>query len=221
MNIDSSQEVCGYPAPYIRGLLRAAAQSEPWDMKTWLAICESLPQAKAKVLLGGLQSAGLIAPYETARRGKWYEPTMAGRAFTMASLGPRIKRATAERNVKTFLERVAAVNADEGLLYCVDEVVVFGSYLSDVETLGDIDLAFSYSQREAAVDWSVRANLRVQLALSHGRRFSNIVEQVYWPETEFRRRLRDGCRSLSLHDLKAERSFIEAQPHKQLYQRTR
>ena len=38
------------------------------------------------------------------------------------------------------------MNQDPGLLYWVDEVIVFGSYLSDSETLGDID-CFQHADR--------------------------------------------------------------------------
>ena len=64
---------------------------------------------------------------------------MAGNALANASAARSISRAEASRQLAEFLERVARVNADDSWLHCVGKVVVFGSYLSNQEQIGDLD----------------------------------------------------------------------------------
>jgi predicted nucleotidyltransferase len=50
------------------------------------------------------------------------------------------------------MARVKMVNESSRFLVKVTEVVVFGSYLSDKETLGDVDIACSYENKLAHLD---------------------------------------------------------------------
>ena len=76
-----------------------------------------------------------------------YRTTMKGQALLMTRLAPRIDRAKAEALLKGVLERVAAINADSELMHWVTEVRIFGSYLTESDDLGDLDLALSYQLR--------------------------------------------------------------------------
>jgi hypothetical protein len=56
--------------------------------------------------------------------------------------------------------------------------VVFGSFLSDSEMLGDVDLSLMYTRRnENPNDWDVLSEARVKDAQAKGRNFRNIFEQ--------------------------------------------
>jgi hypothetical protein len=67
--------------------------------------------------------------------------TIKGAALGMTKFVRRIDRAKADALLKGALERVTAINTDPAMMYWVTEVRVFGSYLTDTNDLGDLDLA--------------------------------------------------------------------------------
>lgn len=151
--------------------------------------------------------------------GPRYVLTIKGNALASASAKP-IRRSTAERLVSDFLQRVEEVNNDPKLLLWIDEVLVFGSFLSESEMLGDVDLGLMYTRRnENSSDWKALSNARVKEAEANGRNFPSLIDEWGWPEREIALRLRKRSGSLSLHDLELERDFIETLPHRQIYLR--
>jgi hypothetical protein len=63
-----------------------------------------------------------------------------------------VTRKTADRVLREFLDRVRGLIANEDALYQVPEVVIFGSYLTNAERLGDVDLAIEPVQVRMARD---------------------------------------------------------------------
>ena len=95
-------------------------------------------------------------------------------------------------------------------------MLLFGSYLFDKERIGDIDLALSFKSK--VDDISERRRLeqqKVNLALRQGREFSNIVEQLSWPQTEVKHFLKNRSRAFSLHGIE-EPVSIDAE-YKEIY----
>ncbi|WP_439373494.1 hypothetical protein [Bradyrhizobium sp. DASA03120] len=82
-----------------------------------------------------------------------YRVTDEGHATGMKSLVPRMDRAAAESLLKEVLSRVESINRDSELLHYVTEVRVFGSYLTDSDSLGDLDVAIRMERRAVAGDW--------------------------------------------------------------------
>jgi hypothetical protein len=76
----------------------------------------------------------------------------------------------------------------------VDEVRVFGSYLSGAERLGDLDLAVAWSWRPA---WRYQGAPAVYAEAS-GRRFASFFDRVAWAERELRMALRNRSPYISL-----------------------
>src|SRR5262249_54727539 len=68
-------------------------------------------------------------------------------ALEMTKFVRRIDRAKADALLRGALDRVATINADPAMRYWVTEVRVFGSYLTDTNDLGDLDLAVGYKRR--------------------------------------------------------------------------
>jgi len=152
--------------------------------------------------------------------GPRYVLTIKGNALASASAKP-IRRSTAERLVSNLLQRVEKVNGDPNLLHWVDEVVVFGSFLTESEMLGDIDLALAYTCRIDDVnDYNELRIARVKEAEANGRTFKTFFDLLSWPAREIQLRLRNRSSSLSLHYLELERTFIEAIPHRRIYLRS-
>ena len=61
----------------------------------------------------------------------------------------RLNRAKADKLLSDFLRSVEEVNTRPDLLHWVTEVRVFGSYLTNSDDLGEIDLAIKKEQRPA------------------------------------------------------------------------
>src|ERR1700681_2115747 len=111
MNLSKSHELFGYPALEIRRLMREARVGDRWDAEFVRATLRIAGPA-ADVLINQLLAEGLIVVSAKHNGVAQYELTISGNSLAMASAAKRIKRATAERLVVKFLERVAAVNQD-------------------------------------------------------------------------------------------------------------
>jgi hypothetical protein len=87
--------------------------------------------------------------------------------------------------------------------------------LGNQDRVGDIDLAIRLDRRpEFAPRWPEALLARAEDAENHGRRFRGFLERLAWPETEVKRYLRGGVRSLSLHDWTKEEPWLQYAPHK-------
>src|SRR5262245_26411604 len=123
----------------------------------------------------------------------------------------RILRKAAERKLAEFMGRVAAVNEDPKFVYRVARVVVFGSYLTNAETLGEIDLAIEFAPRER--DPTRDEALRAECYRRRTQAFRNVMDEAYWPLEEVRQYLH--TRFLNLHDI--EKPVWRMGRHKVIY----
>jgi predicted nucleotidyltransferase len=163
----------------------------------------SLTKPGAEQLIGDLARLELIRKHESQIEENItsYETTIAGNALGMAKAGKPVSRESAERILREFLIRAQSVNEQLQLAYVVESVVVFGSYLSNKKQLNDLDIAVELKAREA--DNAAQENLRKERlakAFESGRRFSNIVAEVFWPEKEVLLILKNRSRTISLCD---------------------
>lgn len=125
-----------------------------------------------------------------------YRVTDEGHATGMKSLVPRMNRAAAEALLEEVLARVEGINRDGELLHYVTEVRVFGSYLTDSDDLGDLDVAIKMERKLIAGEWVKAAQA---LADKSGRTLS-FFHRLTFPETEVRRRIKRRLPRISLHD---------------------
>ncbi|WP_340676855.1 nucleotidyltransferase domain-containing protein [Paraglaciecola sp.] len=75
----------------------------------------------------------------------YFEATRAGNSLRMMSTMKRKSRKHAEIEMADFLSQIKSFNA-LGIGYQIDSAYVFGSYLTNSETLGDLDIAIEYSR---------------------------------------------------------------------------
>jgi predicted nucleotidyltransferase len=134
-----------------------------------------------------------------------YRVTDEGHATGMKSLAPRMNRAAAEALLEEVLARVARINSDSDLLHYITEVRVFGSYLSDSEDLGDLDLAIKLERRRIEGQWVKAA----RVLADKSRRTLTFFQRLTFPETEVRRRIKSRLPRVSLH----ETSELDEHPH--------
>lgn len=79
--------------------------------------------------------------------------------FAAATPAKRLKRATAERALAAFMERVARVNTDQYFLGLVTRLALFGSMVSpDIDRPSDIDVAVEIAPKIADCDSHIEKN---------------------------------------------------------------
>jgi predicted nucleotidyltransferase len=203
-----NQKIAGFPAVKVRNALRHICNSECFDANSVFA--EYLHVTDGQGITKAMLEAGYIEPTttpkwadETERHVTWYVFTEEGNSFTRSSGMARMPRAKAEGLINTVLERIADVNA-KPYAFSVVTAAVFGSFLRlSEQTLGDLDIAVELTSRYSSGTEKDRAEeKRRRIAEDKGRRFSNIVERLYWPEQEVFKHLKAGQCYLSLHPIR-------------------
>lgn len=208
MRIRSTDVLFGLPALELRRLLQRLGRWQEFEMES---VRDVLPMSRraAQRLIVELATNGYIEPGEKHRSApQGWKLTIRGRAFSIASAARPIRRATAERLLAAFLDRIDAVNADTGLQYRVAEAVVFGSYLGDEPTLGDVDVGVRLASRlPPGADVRAHRQKRVALAKLNGRTFYGWSDEFLWPYREVMLKLKSRSRGLSLHDMEDDALF--------------
>ena len=135
-----------------------------------------------------------------------------------ATAAKRLTRATAERALATFMERVARVNSDPYFLGQVNRVALFGSMLNpDTDRPSDIDLAVEIVPKIADWDSHIeKNNERVQELMTLGHHFRHTIEYAACWHLEVFRFLKSGSRAISLADYNVEKRLVLAVPHRML-----
>jgi hypothetical protein len=101
----------------------------------------------------------------------------------------RMKRATAETMLAAVIERAKAINGNADLLCPVSELRVFGSYLTDSPSLGDLDIACRLVRRP---NWTAEAALaRADLMIPP---MCGYIRRLTYYETEIKQILREPQR---------------------------
>jgi predicted nucleotidyltransferase len=150
------------------------------------------PEA-AHDFLNQLVVIGLIKEYGRHNGHLLFELTCHGQNFANASASKPIHRKTADHVLAEFMQRMERVNATSEYLYRVDTAILFGSMLSDVERLGDVDVAVNLEPKVrdevAFKEWQMARRRAAQIG---GRSFSSHVAWLYWPKEEVCKQLEQG-----------------------------
>jgi hypothetical protein len=157
----------------------------------------------AKKVINDLLKEGYLELNKAKHGSKaFYEliETEKGRRLGVATANPAISRQKAEQLLNELIERAKQINVSDELLYYVEKIKVFGSYLSDKNTLGDLDVAVKLIRKYDGDRFMKENQKRVHQAIQEGRRFANYVDQVYWPQREVMLLLKTKKKGLSLHD---------------------
>lgn len=198
MQISPKQQIADLPAVVLRNTLRHLRDGT-WGSES-LEFYLKVPSVKAKQLLAKLARLGYVERDKSSSEPDAWSLTDAGRTLTNANALRSLPRGKATQILEKFLGRVEQVNADPYYLYRVSKVVLFGSYLSEKEALGDIDLAIELSPKEPDKErFGQLITNRSREAAENGRRFSTFVDELTWPDTEVRRFLKGKSRYISLH----------------------
>jgi predicted nucleotidyltransferase len=214
MQIDVNAEVVGTKLLLIRELFRRAGLQSTVSVD-FIREELKLSRPMAKSLAQALVRAGFL---KRKRVSNDWELTPEGIRLRAGTAAKPLRRSTADSLLENLLERIELLNGDPHFLARVEKAVVFGSYLSGAERLGDVDVAIRLIHREPDHEKHSEANSRrVAEEYRNGRRFSNIVEQLFWWNREAMLFLRNRKRGLSLHDYGSTKEILAATPHRVIF----
>jgi predicted nucleotidyltransferase len=215
MRIQKSDIIAGQPVFTLRKLLH-------YEDGTVTTIAEKLGinQEKAKEVFQTLCTEGYIKQTDSSsdKNDPSWENTIKGYGLVNATARKPITRKTAERLLQEFLQRVEKINSSDEYAYYVKRVILFGSYLSNKPTLGDIDLSLVLEYRDDDPEKrSKHLDERVELAEKQGRHFKSYFASLIWPHEEVMRFLKNRSPSISLHPEQHERVLSRAIPSKIIF----
>jgi predicted nucleotidyltransferase len=211
MRIDPNRTIGGRPALAVRKMLRYLRGWDQWKVADLESVATLAP-GTGNTLAMALRTEGLI---EASGKGTW-AVTQAGRTFSAATAAKPVRRATAEKALAEFLERVTQVNEDPYFLAEATRVVLFGSMLKpEVERLSDVDLAVELVSKEMDRDLaSLKNRQRAEELADQGRSFRNSLEWAAVWYLEAFRYLKGGSRVISLAHYSVKKTFVLAVPHR-------
>lgn len=164
-----------------------------------------------------IELAGNQASSDGEGECRWYT-TIKGNALANASARRPITRETAERVITQLLERIQQVNAGE-YAYRVKRAILFGSYLSESLTLGDVDISLELEDRyQDSASRKKGHAARIAAAEESGRQFGDYMDILMWPKQEVLLLLKNRSPSLSLHDEEIEQVLQRPIPSKIFYE---
>jgi predicted nucleotidyltransferase len=198
MYLDPKSQITGIPAVQVRDFLKQNRDYE-WTQNR-LALSLNLSIENAGALVSELLQLGYIEATNVMSGQQYYQKTLAGTTFSLASASQPLTRRTAQKKLVEFIGRVQAVNVNEDFVYRVRRVLVFGSYLTERERINDIDVAIELVPRYNDPDKRMAAmQARIHQAYKAGRQFSSFVDELVWPEKEVLLFLKSRSRAISLH----------------------
>jgi hypothetical protein len=189
MNINSKDNMFGLPILLVREVLRQAVKGRLWGNsrdEVIRKVAQILKQstATAQKLIKSLLKEKYIAwKKENFPEYIQYEikETEKGRRFGIAKATAPISRAKASELLQDLIERAKSINENPEFVFYVERIEVFGSYLTEKELLGDLDVGVQLSRRYNGSQFTKHNQQRIKLAKSSGRRFNNSTEELNWP----------------------------------------
>jgi hypothetical protein len=199
MRITKEEVVAGHSALRVRGFLRRFKNGF-----FMLSAAQSFMQIKprqAAEFINDMVALELIEPRIPFGDKAAFQVATRGHAFANATAAKPISRGTAERVLREFVDRVNAVNASKEYAFEVRSAVLFGSMLSCLNRLGDVDVAIDLRPRISdSARFRQQCDLRRHLAEERGRAFVTVIEWATWPQKEVVLRPKARFRSPSLHE---------------------
>ncbi|MCC6458037.1 MAG: nucleotidyltransferase domain-containing protein [Caldilineaceae bacterium] len=222
MRIEPRETLAGVSMLRIRDLMRWMRGALTFYSSAGIAAFLELSQPQTETVIAELLQRQMIVQDDMVGRDgqPQYRIAPLGVRMAAARATKPIKRATAERLLSEFEARIESVNEEEHFLYRVSRVVLFGSYLSNVPTLGDIDLIVHLEEKETNSER--HKELCIERNLEFLRRGWNLDFVTLYaaydilPRREVFVALRNRSSYLSLHAYMDE-VVIEHQPHEVLY----
>jgi predicted nucleotidyltransferase len=213
MNIDAKQRYAGVPILTVRDTVRQLAGSV-FDVLVLARALHAKPGPMKKVI------AKLVADgyaKATDERGHW-TITSDGVRFGNASAAKPLHRSAANRVLLGLLHRAKDVNTSERFMYRVKTILLFGSYLTEKERLGDVDVLVEIKdRRDDYPSFDAYHEASTRHAKKSGREFGSWFEEYQWPYREVLLYLKKRSRSIALHPFETHEKWIEDKPYKTIF----
>jgi hypothetical protein len=193
MRLRSSETLGGVPVLEVRALIRRWYDgAAPLD---FIGEHLELRRAERQRLLAALLEEGLL----TREEGDpvRYELTVKAHAFAQATAAAPLRRSTADTKLRELVARMVHANASAEFLVGVESAYVYGSYLTDVPRLGDLDVSLTLWRKEP--DGERFTELSRAAARKSGRRFGTFIDFLSWPDKQLLLFLKQRARVYSLH----------------------
>ncbi|HVJ37205.1 MAG TPA: hypothetical protein VM687_05310 [Stenotrophomonas sp.] len=196
MRISKQQQIAGAPAVLLRDAFKRLRDGGPWTRSDLAAV---LGLEDVTSILATLRAEGFVEPDDRfVGEEPLYRLTADGGALANAKATAPIARATAERLLRGVVDRAGEMNARSDYLHYVREIRVFGSYLSDAQKLGDLDLVVQVEPRFEGEAYRVAHQAYIQKEEAEGRRFRDHLDLLLSPAQDFFRILRGNSNYVSL-----------------------
>ena len=197
MHIAPGELIAGVSAISLRDVLKRANEeyitAEAFERRLGFS------EADAQTLVAALVAEDYLV--EHPHFPDAWKLAVRGYALRMASTR-RYKRATAEKALEGFRERVGEVNSSERFPYRARKVVLFGSMLDPArDPVGNVDLAVDIVPKDPDADPALQALDHARQAAERGRSFSTMFERLAWPRTEVILHLRSRSPLLNIDPL--------------------
>jgi hypothetical protein len=144
------------------------------------------------------------APVRLRHGGVVWLLTEKGRSLTRAKGNKPVARAAADKALKELLYRVEELNANDDFMLQVTALVAFGSYLSDKDPIGDLDVAYATKQRPHQSEDVYGNYWRLKGSGCEG------LKIYEWPSQQARLKLKNRVRLLHIQPWY---SFLSITPH--------
>jgi predicted nucleotidyltransferase len=200
MRIDSKEKIAGIPILTIRKLLRRTNGFDSWPESEIIRVLKLDADRAAKVRDALIEKKLIESTKGYSNDEAYFCNSLLGNALAVASAAKPVSRDVAEKAFQEFMERVRTVNADPYYIYKVAKVILFGSFLGDSETVGDVDIAIDLAPKEK--DSSIfgeQLQKRRADAVAKGRVFKRFIDEATWPQDEVWLFLKSRSRVLSFH----------------------
>jgi predicted nucleotidyltransferase len=198
MRIDLSERIAGQPATTIRNFLKRS-HGDGWDLPYATKRLRT-DEVSARKVVAELAARGYVESVSPSDDGERWKNTTRGNAFAGATAAKPLLRASADKRLKEFIERVEEVRTNPHYLYKVRRVILFGSYLTSKDRINDIDLCVSLVVKEKDKEKQDRLReQRIEEALRQGKSFKTFVDRITWPQVVVLKFIKAKSRSISLH----------------------
>jgi len=219
MNINPKETMFGLPILKVREVLRHALKERLWgdsSKKVTGKVTQILkqPTTVAQELVNQLLNENYIFwEKEKFPDGVQYKlsETEKGRRFGIAKATTPLTRTKANELLQNLIERAKSINENPEFVFFVERIEVFGSYLTDKELLGDLDVGVKLDRRYNGRLFTQHNQQRIEMAKSSGRSFNNSTDQLNWPYLEVILMLKARKRGLSIHDINEDEVFSVAE----------
>lgn len=198
--LTKAERICGLDSLEARRILKRFGD-EPLSLEQAATLCE-IDISTAPSLLAHFVAEG----YLNITKGTtetWTTTSKAKRLFDKSTTR-LLKRTKAQEKLQALLARVKQLNENAYYLYTVSRLGVFGSYLTDKNLLGDLDVCLSLAPREKNKAQHMRLHQgRINRAFAEGRRLSSLGDEIWYPIGECYEFLKGRTAKLNLADFEA------------------